>query len=149
VNLWIYISITKVMFIKEMIYAKRFFLHHAQVIIAVEPQISHVDFNWFLKQYSIGVSNSSGLFSTYPLLYHAYRNKFLNLGDENWPWVNDCNFKILFLAWRFISRSKSITISKKCLMKFFHKWKPYTSNGCMFPVVPAGIINRIIVSVEL
>jgi len=33
-------------------------------------------------------------------------------------------------------------------MKFFHKRKPYTSNGCMFPVVPVGIVNRIIVSVD-
>jgi len=45
---------------KEMCYAER---HHAQVIIAISPQISHVGFEYFLKQKSTGVSNFSGLYS--------------------------------------------------------------------------------------
>jgi len=38
-------------------------MHHAQIIIAISPQISHVGFEYFLKQKSMGVSNSSSLCS--------------------------------------------------------------------------------------
>jgi len=37
-----------------------------------------------------------------------------------------------------------MTTTEKCLMKFFHKRNPKTPNGCIFSVVPAGIVNRII-----
>ena len=37
-----------------------------------------------------------------------------------------------------------MTTSEKCLMKFFHKQNSKTSNGCNFPVVPAGIVNKTI-----
>jgi len=39
---------------------QRDFLYHAQVIIAISLQISHVEY--FLKQKSTGVENSSGMF---------------------------------------------------------------------------------------
>ena len=34
------------------------------------------------------------------------------------------------------------------LIKFFHKRKPYTSNGCILPVVPADFVNKTISSVD-
>jgi len=43
---------------------QRNFLYHAQVIIAILPQIKkYVGFEYFLKQKSTSVSNSSGLCS--------------------------------------------------------------------------------------
>ena len=128
------------------------FLHQEQVIMAISSQRSHFTLEFFLKQKSTGVSNSIGIarryssyaFSTYPLLVHAYLNIFWNLGDENWWCVNDCNFKILFLLWRSKARSNNIIVSEKYLIKFFHNRNPYTSNGCIFPVVPAGIVRKTI-----
>jgi len=35
-----------------------------------------------------------------------------------------------------------MTTSEKCLIIFFHKRKSKTSNGCILPVVPAGIVNK-------
>ena len=34
-----------------------------------------------------------------------------------------------------------MTLSEKCLIKFFQIRNPKTSNGCIFPVVPFGILK--------
>ena len=76
--------------------------------------------------------------------YLAYLNKLVNLGDEEWVCVNDCNFKITFAEWSFTSRSKSMITPEKYLMKFFYKRNSKTSNDSIFPVVTIGIVNRTI-----
>jgi len=51
------------------------FLYHAQVIIAISLQISHVGFEYILKQKSASVSNSSGLFQI-TFYMHFYMQNF-------------------------------------------------------------------------
>ena len=61
--------------------------------------------------------------------------------DDNWLCTNDCNFIILFLKCKLRFSFNNITLSEKCLTKFFHIRKPKISNGCIFPVVPSGILR--------
>ena len=51
---------------------------------------------------------------------------------------------MLFLECRFISLPERITTSEKCLTKFLHIRKSNTSNGCICPVVPFGVISNTI-----
>ena len=51
---------------------------------------------------------------------------------------------ILFLTCKFTSLFIKITLSEKCLTKFFQIRNPNTSSGYIFPVVPFGILKNFI-----
>jgi len=83
---------------------QRDFLHHAQVIIAVSPQITHVDFEYFLKQKIYRcIKFFWPMFQVITFIPYILEQIYLgvyyniNLSDENGLCANECNFKIVFL----------------------------------------------------
>ena len=65
-------------------------------------------------------------------------------GEDNRLCTKDRSLIILFLKCKFTSLFMKITLSEKCLTKFFQIRNPNTSSGCIFPVVPFGILKNFI-----
>ena len=120
------------------------FLHHEHVITAKSPRMWHRGSELSPKPNVTELMNSGGAFSMKPLLYPAYSNILIERGGESWLWTSDCSLMMLFLKCRFMLLPERITTSEKCLTNFFHIRKPNTSNSCICPVVPFGIISNTI-----
>ena len=67
---------------------------------------------------------------------------FIYRGEHNWLCTKDCSLIILFLECKFTSLFIRITLSEKCVTKFFQIRNPNTSSSCIFAVVPFSILNN-------